>query len=359
MDFFKSSSLSNLYISEQSALLKLLIQISYSDEKFTDDELETIETFLNFTNLKISSEFTALALSESMEEILQAFKSKYALTTAYSTIEKFATSVGIDPKYEGAFLENLAHAVEERKKQLKPSLTNFLKKITSVIKALWSDEAITPRNKALLAFFFTSAAIILGSLLTKKHFFSENETVFVFPVLTTGVFALLIYGALAVRNFLPAPNSPRNILMLCVDVYLFSVICMHIIGTGTLEKSITIFIFFALILLMWLGIKEVLGFVFVAMFILLFIKLLFIDSRFGFRGLFFVLTAFLGLCFQSENFFDEFKYFSKAFFKKNAIEREMVKESVNASAKVTAKAVSEGISVARKGAMMASGMPPI
>ena len=136
--------------------------------------------------------------------------------------------------------------------------------------------------------------------------------------------------------------------------YLLATIAMHIIGRNPVEMTTTVTLFIGLIILLMLGMKELLGFVFLAFFGLLIYKIIAIDKHIAWRAYPFIISAFMGISFQSKNFFDEFGKISSSFFKKPEIEKGLVKESLQLAGarvrKVTKSAVSIGATVA--------GLPP-
>ena len=69
----------------------------------------------------------------------------------------------------------------------------------------------------------------------------------------------------------------------------------------------------------------------------------------------FMAFAFMGISFQSTNFFNEFTRFSSSFFKKPEIEKKFVKESVQLAGKRIGQVTKAAISV---GASAATGLPP-
>jgi hypothetical protein len=221
---------------------------------------------------------------------------------------------------------------------------------------LWGKEDMNPRMKNVLAIVFTIAACLLGSFWTSGGVwvFGKN-TYMCMPEASAVIGGILIFGTLSFRNYLPRPTNFRNIIFSVANFYLFSLISMHILGRGWFEKGTTVFIFFGLIVLLWLGMKEILGFVFLAFFGFLIYKIIVIDIHMAWRAFPFICSAFMGISFQSQNFFNEFTNISNSFFKKPEIEKELVKESIELAGRrvgqVTKAAISAGTSAA-------TGVPP-
>ncbi len=86
----------------------------------------------------------------------------------------------------------------------------------------------------------------------------------------------------------------------------------------------TITIFLVLVALLWLGMKEMIGFFLVGLFVLLIYKIHLIDKHLDWRAYPFILCTFIGLSFQSENFFDGFHNISRSYIKTSTIERELM-----------------------------------
>ena len=101
---------------------------------------------------------------------------------------------------------------------------------------------------------------------------------------SASIIGFLMYGALSFRNYLPFPNNFRNLIFSIANLCLFSIIAMHIIGLSSYGKGITFGIIFGLILVLWLGMKEIIGFILIAFFILLIWKIIQIDQQMAWRA---------------------------------------------------------------------------
>jgi hypothetical protein len=240
-----------------------------------------------------------------------------------------------------------------KKGNLKFSFGGFLKDLVKEFSFLWGKEDINPNAKTFLAIIFTVTACGFGTYWTSGWGILEN-TKPVWPGIWPVLSVLLIFGTLCFRNFLPRPNNFRNILFFLANTYLLSTIAMHIIGRDGLDMTTTVTLFFALIVLLWLGMKEILGFVFLAFFGLLIYKIYTIDKHIAWRAYPFIISAFLGISFQSENFFDEFSKISSSFFKKPDLEKELVKESLQLAGTRVKKVAKTAVSVGAT----AAGLPP-
>ena len=100
--------------------------------------------------------------------------------------------------------------------------------------------------------------------------------------------------------------------------------------------------------------KELFGFFFIGFFILLIWKILAIDTRMDWRAFPFMAFAFMGISFQSENFFDEVNQISSSFFKRPNIESESVKESLQLAGNRVKQVAQSAVSVGAT----AAGLPP-
>jgi hypothetical protein len=363
----------NFNRSEKVALLKLIIKVAAADNKITKEEQAKIKEFLNLNHLKISNEYVKEAMAESYDNIVSVFTNKSNINRAHSIVKDFAKVSGINPEYEGRALDEIKLAFENKKKTLKFSLSNTVKTFFLEFAFLWGKEDMNPNMKSVLAILFTLLACVFGSLWTSSGFIVGmvnklslvgignllgsygSETKFVSLHWSHVVSGFVIFGALCFRNYLPRPTNIRNVIFSMANLYLLSTIAMHIIGRSGLEKSTTLFIFFGLILLLWLGMKELLGFFFIAFFILLIWKVFQIDKHMAWRAFPFMACAFMGISFQSNNFFNDFSGFTSSFFKKPEIEREMIKESVELAGKRVGQVTKAAISV---GTSAATGMPP-
>jgi hypothetical protein len=72
--------------------------------------------------------------------------------------------------------------------------------------------------------------------------------------------------------------------------------------------------------------KELIGFFLLGIFVLIIYRLLAMEQHLSWRAFPFVLSAFMGLSFQSENFFDDFQNISRAFLKTSFFERDLTPE---------------------------------
>jgi hypothetical protein len=327
--------------SEKIAILKLLIKVADADNVITEEENAKIEEFLHVSHLKISQEFLRTVREEKILEIVSDFTNRSSLKRASALIEHYANYQGINPEFEGKVLGEIAQAIDEQKKATKFSLIYWIKAFLYGFSFLWGQEDINPVVKKVLALLFTIAACTFGSFWTSSvserflglslPFFTKvaPQTHFVTPQFVAVITGLFIYGALSVRNYMPRPTNFPNIVIICVNVYLLSLVSTHILGRSEVEKTMTFVIFFGLIVLLWLGVKEIMGFFLIGLFVLMIYKIHTVDLHFDWRAYPFVICTFMGLSFQSENFFDDFQNISRSYIKPPAIERELMKESLS------------------------------
>ena len=340
---------------EKIAILKLIIKLAAVDNKFTKEERASIQEFLKMNQLKISKDFTSKVINEKYEEIVSVFISKSNIKKAYAIMKNYANLHGINPEFEGKALDEIKNAMELRKKDLKVSFGGFLKDLLMEFSFLWGKEDINPNAKTILAIVFTVFACGFGSLWTSGGFFGIGQkTSFEMPQGSAVIAGLFIYGALCFRNYLPKPTKFQNILFSVANIYLLAIIAMHILGRGGFEKSYTLFVFFGLMLLLWLGMKELLGFALIGFFVLLIVKIYQADIHMAWRAFPFIVSAFMGINFQSNNFFNEFSNLSSSFFKKPDIEKELVKESLQLAGARVKKVAKTAVSVGAA----AAGLPP-
>lgn len=349
----------NLY--EKVATLKLILKIASSDNHISEEEEKTIQKFLHFSDLKLSEEFYEKALNESIENIVAVFINKTNLNKAWNIVTEYANKHGINPEFEGKMLEEINEAIETQKKNMKFSIKEFFKTLFQEFGYLWGKEDIDPRMKNILAIIFVAIACILGSFWTEDSWWRSAKTHLIdlnnfFPAAVCG---LLLVGALTFRGYMPKPTSFRTLIFFVVDVYLLSIICKLIIGEGFFEERITATLLLAIVLLMWLGIKEILGFVLIALFGLFIYKLFSISEILQWRAFPFIISAFIGISFQSENFFDDFTSLSNSLIKESKINKELAKESIEASGKISTEALKTISKSGAKAASSAAGMPPI
>jgi hypothetical protein len=338
---------------EKIALLKLLIKVSGSDGKITSNEKKTLKEYLSYNNLKISNDFVKKSLNEDMEMIVSNFGNKINLNRAFTITSEFAKLHGINPEHEAIILNQIRSVSEAKKKEIKFSITDLLKTFVFEFAFLWGKEDLNPTYRKVLAIVFTLIACVLGAYWTHGFFWKSSE--FVMPKAPAVISGLLIFGALCFRGYLPKPNNVRNIIFTVCNLFLFSIISMHIIGRSSIEVAITSYAFFGLLLLLWLGMKEILGFVFIGFFIILVNKLFLIDKHLDWRAFPFILSAFMGISFQSANFFDNFNEITSAFFKKPEVDKELIKESIEIAGQQTVKAVKKGAELAVVAAKASQG----
>jgi hypothetical protein len=342
------------------------IKVAIADGKFNSEEQETLQKFLRISQLKISRAFLANVRIERYSDIVSGFENKSNLDCAYSIAKKYASMHGVHPDFEGKVLDEIKSAVEGRKKQIKFSIKLSIKRLFYAFSFLWGKEEISPGTKTVLAIVFTIVACIFGSIWTSDTLslgnfkygglgaliggFFEKKTTFVTLTGSASIIGLLMFGALSFRNYLPLPKNFRGIIFSIANLYLMSIIAMHIIGRSGIGKGIIFTILFGIILLLWLGMKEILGFMFIGIFILLIYKIFQIDQHLDWRAFPFIASAFMGLSFQSNNFFNDFKNLSGSFFKKPQIDNNLVTESLqlpeNRVGKITKSTVAMGATAA-------------
>jgi hypothetical protein len=330
---------------EKIALLKLLIKIAASNGAITKPEVESLKSYLSYTKLKAGKDFIEKAKAEDLNSILSVFESKKKLSRMQSLLQVFAETHGIDPEFEGKLLNRIADTINSQKQSIKPSAGRLIKESILEFGYLWGKEDINPAARQVFAIIFTLLACIFGAMWTNyfinyKMFAFGKDIEWVYPHTTHTISGILIYAAICFRGFLPKPTNVRTIIFTIVNITLFSYIAVHILGLSNIEKITTYYIFFGLIVLLWLGMKEIIGLVFIGFFILFGVKLLLIDARMDWRALPFMITAFMGISFQSSNFFDEFGAFANSLFKKP--DKEMIKESLE----ITGKQVKSGVKAA-------------
>ena len=137
-------------------------------------------------------------------------------------LEQFAESFGVDPDYEGKVLDEIKKAVDERKKHLKFDLGIFLGSLVKGFAYLWGKEDISPEARKALAICFTLIACLFGIYYTKSNWFGVTKsTITITPGLSGSICALLIYGALSARNYLPRPFNFQSIIFFAADIFLF------------------------------------------------------------------------------------------------------------------------------------------
>lgn len=311
---------------EKIAVLKLLMKIASADNDVTDEEHAKIQEFLQMSNLKVSQEFWSTVKQEECITIVDAFTSKASVNRARKLIDHYADHHGVHPEFEGPMLEEIAQAIEAKKKTIKRDPTYWIRAFFQGFGFLWGQEDIQPTVKKVLAIVFTIVACVFGSLATSSFLGLFRKTFIAIPEFSAVLSGLLIYGALSVRKYMPRPTNIPNILIVFVDVYLLSLISMYILGRGTIEKTMTAMVFFGLIALLWLGMKEILGFFVVGVFILMIVKITFIDKQLAWRAYLFMIFTFMGLSFQSDNFFDDVENIFRTYTKTSVMEKELTKD---------------------------------
>lgn len=350
----------NFNQNEKIAALKLMIKIASSDGEISQDEKDSLLEYLNHTKLKTNENFVKNAKSEDMCRIISVFESKANLHRAKKLAYAYAEIHGIDPDFEGAMLEAINLAAESELKNIKFSLKRFIKDIFLEFGYLWGKDDVSPIARQVMAVVFTSLACFFGAqwtshLINYRLIHLGTSTDWVYPETVHMVSGLLIFSALCFRGYLPVPKNFRNILFSAVNIALPSYISMHIIGRGEIEKTTTEIVFFGLILVLWLGIKEVIGFAFIGFFILFIYKLHAIDIRIGWRAYPFIFSAFIGIGFQSANFFDDFGNFTNSMFKKTHVDKELVKESIEIAGQQTKKAAKAAVKTGVTAAKLSAG----
>ena len=346
----------NFNQNEKIAALKLIIKIASSDGDISQDEKGSLVEYLKHAKLKANNNFVKNAKSENIDRVISTFESKVNLQRAQKLAYAFAEKHGIDPDFEGALLEAINQSVDSEKKNKKFCLKRTLMDFFLEFGYLLGKDDVSPKSRQILAIIFTSAACIFGAqwthhLINYKGFHFGESTSWVYPGGTNVTIGLLIFSALCFRGYLPIPKNFRNIIFSAINIGLLSYISLHIIGLGEIEKTITHIIFFGLLLVLWVGIKELVGFAFIGFFILFIYKLHAIDVRMDWRAYPFIFSAFIGIGFQSASFFDDFGNFTNSMFKRVNVDKELIKDGIEFTGQQTKKvataAVKTGVTVAK------------
>jgi hypothetical protein len=350
----------NFNHNEKVATLKLMIKIASSDGEISESEKGSLIEYSNHSKLKATENFIQNAMKVDIGQIISAFESKANLKRVQSLAHSYAEEHGIDPDFEGVLLETLNESVKAEKKKIKFSLNQMIKEIFLEFGYLWGKDNVSPKTRQILAIIFTSLACYFSAQWTEywvdyKMLQLFETTNWVYPSFTNMICGLLIFSALCVRGYLPVPNNIRNILFAAVNIGLLSYISMHILGRGLIERTITEFVFFGLILVLWLGIKEVVGFAFIGFFILFIYKLHAIDIRISWRAFPYIFSAFIGIGFQSANFFDDFGNFANSMFKKAHVDKEFVKEGIEIVGQQTKRATKATVKAAVTATKLSTG----
>jgi len=343
---------------EKVAILKLIIKVASADGTISEQEQLSIEEFLDISHLKTSPSFIEGILEEDITEVTSVFTSKSNLRAASKLIEEYAEQHSVHPELEGKVLEEIASKIETRKKEIKFSPQGLVNSFGNEFKTLWGQESMRPELKSVWALIFTLTACLLGSFWTDTGWLSSGDTKFLMPLFSGVISGLFIYGALSFRGYFPAPTNFRNILFSVADVYLLSILAQHLIGWGAVEKSFTLMIGGGLILLLWLGIKELLGFVLLAGCILVVYKIIVIDEHIAWRAFPLIITGFMGLVFQSKGLFSDFSSVSNSFLRTPDLDKELLKESLESAGSTIGSVVKIAGAVATGGsssALIASG----
>lgn len=333
----------NFNQNEKVATLKLMIKIASSDGEISDSEKATLGEFLQHTKLKTNENFVKNAVGEDVSQIISVFESKANLQRAQKLAYAFAEKHGIDPDFEGALLETINKSVDSEKKNMKFSINRFLKEMLLEFGYLWGKDDVNPRAREILAIILTVCACGLIAFSTSSHWFGKDTTSFVYPGISASFCGLLIFSALSVRGYLPKPTSFKNILFAAANLALLSYVAYHIIGNGIIEKTVTFYVFFGLIILLWLGIKEIVGFAFIGFFLLCGYKVISLETHISWRAFPFIFSAFMGIGFQSANFFDDFGNFTNSMLKKANVDKKLLKEGVEIAGQQTKKAVNSTV----------------
>jgi len=178
----------------------------------------------------MSQEFWSTVRKEDCSVIISVFTNKSSLKRAKILIDEYANYHGVHPDFEGKVLEEITHALDEKKKVMKFSLSYWLNAFIYGFAFLWGQEDIEPKVKKIFAITFTVLACIFGSYWTSSILGFFKTTDIVIPQFSAVISGLFIYGALSVRNYMPRPTNLSNILFIFADVYLLGVFSMHMLG---------------------------------------------------------------------------------------------------------------------------------
>ena len=340
----------NFNQNEKIAALKLMIKIASSDGEISESEKASLGEYLKHTKLKTNENFIKNVIIEDIGQIVSVFESKIHLQRVQKLARAYAEKHGVDPDFEGALLAVIDESVAAEKKNKKLSIKKKIKDIFLEFGYLWGKDDVNPKTRQLLAIVFTLCACVFAAFSTTNHFFTKDTTNFIHPGFTGSILGILIFSALSVRRYLPKPTNFKNIIFSAANVCLLSYIAKHIVGSG-IEQSLTIYILFSLIILLWLGIKEIIGFVFLGFFILCGYKIMAIDTHLAWRALPFIFSAFIGIGFQSSNFFDDFGNLANSIYKRSNVDKELLKESIEIAGQQTKRtaqaAVQTGVTAAK------------
>ena len=116
------SWLRNFSQKETVALLKLMIQIAYSDGEWSEEEKSAIKEYSMQNDLKCNGKFIQTAMAEPLDGILAEFDSCKNLERGKRLSLGFAKKHGIAPEFERSLLRAVETAGKNKKKKITLSI---------------------------------------------------------------------------------------------------------------------------------------------------------------------------------------------------------------------------------------------
>lgn len=224
-------------------------------------------------------------------------------------------------------------------------MRNFFSKIEGIVT---SDGSVTPQRRRLLGVLFLVLAIICGSLYIVKPYWGlgDTEVKIVAPNIIHCFAGIMLCAPLYVRNFIVFERiTPYRMICFFLNIYTFSLIMVFVLGQNySISNKFTTIFLFGAILLSWLGIRSIAGFVWILFFVFGILNSLVSAAQLGFFGTLFLLFGMASIFFQANAtpkllfafFKEEFRGFDQTYGKE-------VKGSVNASVDLTKEVTSKFI----------------
>lgn len=210
---------------------------------------------------------------------------------------------------------------------------SFFGKIEDI---LTSDGPVTPKRRRFLGILSLILAIVCGSFYIVKPLWGLGEAnlKIVMPNLIHCFAGIMLCAPLYVRNFIVFEKiSIYRMICFFLNIYTFSLITVFVLGRNySFSNNFTTIFLFGAILLSWLGIRSVAGFIWILFFGFGIFNSLVSATQLGIFGTLFLLFGMVSILFQANAtpkklfafFKDEFRGFDQNY-------GEGIKDSVNLS----------------------------
>ena len=198
--------------------------------------------------------------------------------------------------------------------------------------------------------------------------YKETISVDISPSMISTIVAIALYSSLIVRGLVQLNLKTEKrlvifleLILICLNILFISSFLKLIIDSKPIEGlpfniSSSAILAFAVVV-SWIGMKSIAGYVWVLLFIMSITRMTNVDYSMGVVGAFYVLSAFISILFQfiPNNSFSKFGQALMSDFKSTRV---VVQEDLSAAKETTKKIAKTTVDIAKTVAEVSAGVPP-